>query len=204
MPPGLALHPGLLDRTAQEALVATLRPLVARAPLFTPRTPATDRPLSVRMTNLGTLGWVSDAGGYRYQAHHPKTGKPWPAIPRSLLDLWERLAAYPAAPEACLVNLYRDGARMGLHVDADEDDRAAPVLSISLGDDALFRIGGPSRRDPTRSLWLRSGDVLVLGGQARSCFHGVDRIRGGSSTLLEGGGRLNLTLRRVTLSDRMA
>lgn len=202
MPPGFVLHPGLLDRAAQEALVATLRPLVARAPLFAPVMPGTGKAFSVRMTNLGSLGWVSDRGGYRYQAAHPDTGAPWPAIPADLITLWDQLTGYHAPPEACLVNLYRDGARMGLHVDADEDDRAAPVVSISLGDEALFRIGGPRRGDPSRSVWLRSGDVVVLGGAARACFHGIDRVREGSSTLLEGGGRLNLTLRRVTLSDR--
>lgn len=204
MPPGFALHPGLLDRAAQEALVMALRPLVGQAPLFTPVMPGTGKAFSVRMTNLGALGWVSDARGYRYQSVHPVTGAPWPAIPADLIALWDTLTAYPAPPQACLVNLYRDGARMGLHVDADEEARDAPVLSVSLGDEALFRIGGPRRGDPTRSVWLRSGDVAVLAGQARHCFHGIDRVRAGSSTLLEGGGRLNLTLRRVTLSDRTA
>ena len=170
------------------------------APFYTPRLPRTGAPMRVRMTNLGPLGWVTDqAQGYRYQATHPETGAPWPPILPALLDLWADLADYPAAPEACLVNLYRDGARMSLHVDADEEARAAPVLSVSLGDTALFRIGGEKRGDPTRSFRLSSGDVVVLGGAARHCFHGVDRVMAETSSLIPGGGRINLTLRRVRL-----
>jgi len=144
------------------------------------------------------LGWVADRAGYRYQPRHPDTGAPWPALPSTLLDLWYRIAAYPLPPEACLVNLYRTGAKMGLHQDRDEADLAAPVLSVSLGDDALFRLGGSTRSDPTRSMLLRSGDVVSLGGDARLCFHGIDRVLPGTSTLVPGGGRINLTLRRVT------
>jgi DNA oxidative demethylase len=156
--------------------------------------------MSVRQTNFGPLGWVTDqAKGYRYEARHPETGAPWPAMPQALLDLWRDVSGYPAPPEACLVNLYRDGARMGLHVDADEAALDAPVVSVSLGDIALFRIGGPKRADATRSFRLSSGDVLVLSGAARQCFHGVDRVVPGTSQLLPGGGRINLTLRRVTL-----
>jgi DNA oxidative demethylase len=151
------------------------------------------------MCNLGPLGWVTDVKGYRYQAHHPATGQPWPKLPASLLELWNDVAGYKAPPEACLVNLYRAGAKMGLHQDQDETDFAAPVVSISLGDDALFRLGGTSRRGPTRELLLRSGDVVVLGGAARLCFHGIDRVLPGTSDLVLGGGRINLTLRRVTV-----
>lgn len=151
------------------------------------------------MCNLGPLGWVSDRAGYRYQPHHPGTGTAWPALPPALLELWFETTQYPEPPEACLVNLYRTGARMGLHQDRDEADLTAPVLSVSLGDDALFRLGGRTRKDPSRQMLLRSGDVVVLGGAARLCFHGIDRILPGSSTLVPGGGRINLTLRRVTL-----
>ena len=147
----------------------------------------------------GPLGWVTDSRGYRYQPHHPATGRPWPPIPRALLAIWDEVAGYAAAPEACLVNLYRASAKMGLHQDRDEEDTAAPVLSISLGDDALFRLGGTSRQCPTRSLLLRSGDVVVLGGAARMSFHGIDRVLPGTSDLIPGGGRVNLTLRRVTV-----
>ena len=198
-PEGLRLAPGRLDRAAQEALLADVEAVIAAAPLFLPRMPRTGAPMSVRMTNCGPLGWVSDRdGGYRYQPHHPETGAPWPAMPATLRALWDEFARYPAPPEACLVNLYRDGARMGLHVDADEAARDAPVVSISLGDTALFRVGGVRRADPTASLRLGSGDVVVLAGAARHSFHGIDRVLAGTSRLIPGGGRINLTLRRVT------
>jgi alkylated DNA repair protein (DNA oxidative demethylase) len=188
-----------LDAAAQSALLEALDAALAHAPLYVPTLPRTSAAMRVRMSNLGPLGWVTDKErGYRYQAHHPLTGAPWPLMPPLLLDLWARFCPSAPAPEACLVNVYGEGARLGLHVDADEAATDAPVLSISLGDDALFRIGGLTRADPTRSLWLRSGDVVVLGGVARRCFHGVDRIAFGSSDLLPGGGRINLTLRRVT------
>jgi DNA oxidative demethylase len=161
--------------------------------------PRSGKPLSVRMTNCGPLGWVSDEAGYRYQPTHPETGRPWPPMPRMLLDAWQDLAGYPHPPEACLVNFYGPTARMGLHQDRDEQDFAAPVLSLSLGDTCLFRVGGLRRNDPTRSVQLKSGDALLLGGDERLAFHGVDRILPGTSTLLAQGGRINLTMRRVTL-----
>jgi DNA oxidative demethylase len=195
---GLKYFPAFLDRLQQEEMVACLRAAVAAAPLFTPVMPRTGRPFSVRMTNLGPLGWVSDRSGYRYQPHHPETGLAWPAIPPTLLAVWTSVAAYPAPPEACLVNVYREGAKMGLHQDRDELDMAAPVVSISLGDTGVFRIGGPQRGGPTETLKLHTGDVLVMGGPARLCHHGIDRVQPGTSTLLESGGRINLTLRRVT------
>lgn len=198
-PDGFRFSPGYLDRSAQEALLAAIRAVLARAPLYTPRMPKTGKPMSVRMTNCGPLGWVTDAErGYRYQAQHPETGEPWPPIPRLLLDAWTRLAGYPHAPEACLINFYGADAKMGLHQDRDEQDFDAPVVSLSLGDTGLFRIGGHKRSEPTRSVRLASGDAAVLAGAARLAFHGVDRILPGTSTLLAEGGRLNLTMRRVT------
>ena len=160
--------------------------------------PGSGKPFSVEETNFGPLGWVSDVAGYRYATHHPYTDQAWPAIPRVLLGLWDAATGYPAPPECCLVNIYRAGARMGLHQDKDEAALDAPVLSVSLGDEALFRIGGTTRRGPTSSLGLRSGDVLVFGGPARLAYHGIDRVMAGSSNLVPGGGRINLTLRRVT------
>jgi alkylated DNA repair protein (DNA oxidative demethylase) len=199
---GFRVYPALLDARAQADLVAALRSAIADAPFFTPTMPKSGRPFSVRMTNLGALGWVSDRDGYRYQATHPETGKPWPPLPEMVLDLWRRVSDYPHDPEACLVNYYAAGTRMGLHQDRDEEDFSAPVVSISLGDACLFRIGGTKRSDPTQSLKLSSGDVVVLGGAARLAFHGVDRIYPGTSTFLKDwfpdGGRINLTLRRVT------
>jgi alkylated DNA repair protein (DNA oxidative demethylase) len=191
--------PQKLDKAAQDALLRGIRRVIAEAPLFTPTMPRSGNPMSVRMTNCGPLGWVTDKErGYRYQATHPVTGKPWPAIPRLLLDLWNEVADYPFAPEACLVNYYAGQAKMGLHQDKDEADFAAPVLSVSLGDTGIFRVGGRSRKDPTQKFELNSGDVFVLGGDDRLAYHGIDRILPGSSDLLPEGGRFNLTLRRVT------
>ncbi len=198
LPDGVRYLPEYLDRKGQEALVDEIRQVVTEAPLYVPEMPRTGKPMSVRMTNCGPLGWVTDKGrGYRYQASHPVTGRPWPAIPSRLLELWAKVADYPKPPEACLVNFYDNQARMGLHQDKDETDLTAPVLSISLGNTCLFRIGGTERNEPTRSFRLTSGDVLVLGGAGRLCFHGVDRVYPETSTLLRNGGRINLTLRRV-------
>ncbi len=200
--PGWRYYPELLDAAAQDALLADLREVVRRAPLFQPTMPRTGTPFSVRMTNCGSLGWVSDKErGYRYQATHPETGENWPHMPPVLTDLWQKLAEYPHPAEACLVNYYTTGTKMGLHQDRDEADFAAPVLSVSLGDEALFRIGGLKRNDPTRSLRLRSGDVILFEGEARLAFHGIDRIYPGTSTRLKDGGRINLTMRRVTKPD---
>ena len=191
--------PQALARAAQIALLAAIREVIAEAPLFTPTMPRSGTPMSVRMTNCGPLGWVTDKErGYRYQAIHPETGRAWPPIPTALLELWGALARYPAPPEACLVNYYAESAKMGLHQDKDEADFAAPVLSLSLGDTGIFRVGGRSRQDPTRAFELKSGDVVVLGGADRLAYHGIDRILAGSSDLVREGGRFNLTLRRVT------
>jgi alkylated DNA repair protein (DNA oxidative demethylase) len=195
----LDYFPWKLGPDEQVAVLVALRTIIAEAPLFTPTMPRSGKPMSVRMTNCGPLGWVTDKErGYRYQATHPVTGRPWPAMPQMLLDLWDEVARYPAPPEACLVNYYSGTARMGLHQDRDEEDFDAPVVSVSLGDSAIFRAGGRSRRDPTQTYELRSGDVVVLGGEERLAFHGIDRILPGTSDLLAEGGRLNLTLRRVT------
>ncbi len=198
---GLRVVPGYLDREAQERLLAAVREVVAQAPLYTPRMPRSGQPMSVRMTNCGPLGWMTDERGYRYQRTHPVTGAPWPPIPDVLMEAWKDLSGYPLPPQACLVNFYGSGARMGLHQDRDEEDFAAPVVSLSLGDTCLFRIGGTTRQGPTRSLRLASGDAVVLGGEARLAFHGVDRIIPGTSRLLAEGGRINLTLRRVTRAE---
>jgi DNA oxidative demethylase len=195
--PGLVYHPDYLDRSAQERLLEAVRTVARTAPLFTPRLPRTGKPFSVRMTNCGPLGWVSARDGYRYQPTHPDTGEPWPAMPEMVLAAWERLSGYPRAPDACLVNVYDGAAKMGLHQDRDEKELAAPVVSLSLGETALFRYGGLERTAPTRSVKLRSGDAIVFGGPARLIFHGIDRLYAGSSDLLPQGGRLNLTLRKV-------
>ncbi|MGH6673755.1 MAG: alpha-ketoglutarate-dependent dioxygenase AlkB family protein [Xanthobacteraceae bacterium] len=195
---GLRLYPSYLGRDAQIELLAALRQVLASAPLYAPRMPKSGKPMSVRMSNCGSLGWISDDTGYRYVANHPITGRPWPPIPDALIAMWDELGRYAYKPEACLINYYGLSAKMGLHQDRDEKDFSAPVVSVSLGDCCLFRVGGLRRGDPTRSFRLNSGDALVLAGSDRLAFHGVDRIYAGTSPLLAQGGRINLTLRRVT------
>ena len=196
---GFRLLPGHLDRQGQECMAATLRAVVAAAPLVRPVTPW-GKPMSVRMTSAGRLGWVIERGKYRYAARHPATGAPWPPVPDCVLAIWRAVSGWPGDPDCCLVNWYGDGARMGLHRDADEGEAgfAAPVVSISLGDPARFRIGGLSRKDPTESVVLNSGDVVVMGGAARLAYHGIDRVMFGEDDLLPEHGRINLTLRVVT------
>jgi DNA oxidative demethylase len=196
--PGVDYFPGFLDRAAQEALRDEIMAILKAAPPFRPRMPRTGKPFSVMMSNCGPLGWVSDERGYRYQPTHPETGHAWPPIPSPLLAAFAAIAPDAPAPEACLINLYDSSARMGLHQDRDEEELAAPVVSLSLGDTALFRVGGLQRNAPTRSFRLASGDAMSLQGESRLAFHGVDRVIPGSSTLLPEGGRINLTLRRVT------
>jgi alkylated DNA repair protein (DNA oxidative demethylase) len=200
--PGVNYFPGFLDRAAQAALRNEVLAILSLAPLFRPRMPRTGKPFSVRMSNCGPLGWVSDEAGYRYQPTHPETGRPWPAMPPSLLAAFAAIAPDAPPPEACLINVYDPAARMGLHQDRDEEELTAPVVSLSLGDTALFRVGGLQRNAPTCSFRLASGDAMSLAGEGRLAFHGVDRIIAGSSTLLPHGGRINLTLRRVTRAPR--
>lgn len=181
------------------ALRDEIRDVVRQAPLFQPTMPRTGKPFSVRMTNCGPLGWVSDKErGYRYQATHPDNGSPWPVMPEQVLKLWRDLSGYRWPPEACLINHYNEGTKMGSHQDRDEQDFDAPVLSVSLGDDATFHVGGLKRTDAKSRVKLRSGDVLLLEGESRLAFHGIDKVFPGTSPLLKEGGRINLTLRRVT------
>ncbi|WP_372891165.1 alpha-ketoglutarate-dependent dioxygenase AlkB family protein [Rhodosalinus sp.] len=192
---GVRVLPGYLDEAAQAALVEDLRAVAEVAPFVRPETPR-GRPMSVRMTAAGRYGWITDRKGYRYEPRHP-SGVAWPPIPERVLALWHDVTGLDRAPDCCLVNWYGEGARMGLHQDRDEADFSMPVLSVSLGDAALFRVGGTERGGRTGSVWLRSGDVAVLEGESRLAYHGIDRIRFGSSTLLPQGGRINLTLRVV-------
>ena len=202
----MRLVPEYLDPAAQMALLDDIAAILHQAPLVTMRMPRTGKPFSVAMSNCGRLGWLSDrAGGYRYEPRHPETGRPWPAIPARALEIWEALARNPRAPEACLINHYDAGAKLGLHQDRDEADLGAPIVSLSLGDTAVFRLGGTERKGATRSFRLASGDAMVLEGASRLAFHGVDRILAGSSTLLgrhgdlfPQGGRINITMRVVT------
>ena len=201
---GVAILRGALDEAEQRRLVEAARAIARAAPMFHPET-RWGKSMSVRMTSAGEFGWVSDRRGYRYERRHP-SGVAWPEIPEEIMAVWGRFAGigmgastHPTRlPECCLVNFYGEGARMGLHQDRDEADFGQPVVSVSLGDEGLFRVGSVERGGKTESLWLRSGDVAVIGGAARLVHHGVDRIRFGSSGLLPEGGRINLTLRVVT------
>ncbi|MFV2054347.1 alpha-ketoglutarate-dependent dioxygenase AlkB family protein [Aliiroseovarius sp. YM-037] len=192
---GFEVYKGYLAADAQSALIKDLRAVMAAAPPFSPQTPY-GKPMSVRMTSAGRYGWFSDRGGYRYVSQHPN-GSDWPPIPDRVLDIWRAVSGVDRDPDCCLINFYGEGARMGMHQDKDEANFDWPVVSVSLGDDGLFRIGNTERGGSTESLWLSSGDVVVMGGAARLTYHGVDRIRFGSSSLLPKGGRVNLTLRVV-------
>lgn len=197
-PDGFAHYPNYFSPQEQVELIKAVKDGVEQAPFFIPRMPRTGQPLSVVMSNFGTLGWVTDKErGYRYDPVHPKSQKPWPAMPQALLDLWDDVTDCPDAPEACLINWYREGNKMGAHIDNDEQAAAAPVVSVSLGDPALFRMGGPKRGGKTKGLKLFSGDVVVMGGESRFCYHSVSRIYYGESALVPKGGRINLTMRRV-------
>ena len=193
---GFEIHKGWLDGDAQANLLAAIRDVAKAAPVFSPMTPY-GKPMSVKMTSAGAFGWVSDRSGYRYAATHPD-GQAWPPIPDPVMQIWKDLSGVSRDPECCLINFYGEDARMGMHQDKDEANFDMPVVSVSLGDEGLFRIGNPSRGGKTESLWLSSGDVVVMGGDARLTYHGVDRIRFGSSSLLPKGGRINLTLRVVS------
>ena len=194
---GLAFYPGLLGAGAQLRAVRAVEDILAGAALYRPRMPGSGKPFSVRMSCAGPLGWVSDVNGYRYQERHPVSGEAWPPVPEMFLRLWEEVSGCSALPECCLVNVYGEGARMGLHQDRDEEAMEVAVVSLSLGDTAVFRVKMEGAKR-SRSMRLRSGDVVVLGGASRRAFHGIDRILFGSSSLLDGGGRINVTLRRVT------
>ncbi len=200
LPSGIHLIPGYLKRSRQQEILGDIREIISSAPLYRPTMPRTGRPLSVRMSNCGEMGWVCDKrGGYRYQRNHPVTGMNWPDIPQSLINIWQELSSCPHLPQCGLINFYDPVAKMGLHQDKDEEYFDAPILSLSLGDTCLFRVGSTSRGGRTTSFKLHSGDALILSGASRLAFHGVDRIHPDTSTLLKNGGRINLTLRRVTV-----
>jgi alkylated DNA repair protein (DNA oxidative demethylase) len=195
--PGVVHWPGKLAPEEQAALVAELRAVARKAPFFQPRMPKSGTPFSVRMTNCGSLGWVSDERGYRYQPEHPETGEPWPIMPAPLLDLWRELAGYPHPPRpAWSISMLPAPRWACIRIVTSRismlpscRSRSAMPHSSALA----ARRGGK-----TTSLKLASGDVLLFGGEARLAYHGIDRILTGSSTLLPEGGRINLTLRRVT------
>ena len=193
---GFVIHRAHLDTDEQRTIIEACRDVIKAAPLVQPVT-AWGKPMSVRMTSAGRVGWVIDRGRYRYSDIHPQTGTKWPPLPESVLKIWHDVSGWKAEPDSCLINWYGDRARMGLHQDKDEGEFAAPVVSVSLGDPARFRMGGTNRKDPTSSTILTSGDVVVMGGRARLAYHGIDRVMFGEGSLIPGGGRMNLTMRVV-------
>jgi DNA oxidative demethylase len=186
-------------KAGEAELVAELRDVVAEAPFRQMVTPGGFR-MSVAMTNCGNSGWITDLTGYRYGADDPETGKPWPPMPASFLDLARRAADRAGfvsfAPDVCLINRYVPGARLSLHQDKDELDFNAPIVSVSLGLPAIFLFGGAKRSDKTRRFRLEHGDVAVWGGPARLFYHGVAPLAEGEHPLL-GRQRINLTFRKV-------
>lgn len=182
---------------AEERWAAAVQAVQARAPFRHMQVPG-GKSMSVAITNCGGWGWVSDTQGYRYSATDPQTGRPWPCMPAFLAEQASAMALAAGyagfAPDACLINRYRPGTRMGLHRDQDEADLSAPIVSVSLGLPCTFLWGGLERRQRPRRLQLFHGDALVWGGPSRLVHHGVDTLQGGLHPLL-GGERWNLTLR---------
>jgi len=182
--------PAILEQIRQISEIAPLRHLI---------TPG-GKKMSVAMSNCGTLGWVSDHAGYRYQASDPLTQKSWPAMPALFLALAQRAAERAGysgfQPNVCLINRYDIGARMGLHQDRDERDLTAPIVSFSLGLPATFIWGGLQRTGPTRRFTVEHGDVLVWGGPDRLRFHGVAPLKPGHHPLT-GELRFNITFRQT-------
>jgi DNA oxidative demethylase len=196
--PGAVVLRGFAVRE-QGDLVAAVGRIAAAAPFRHMVTPGGFR-MSAAMTNCGSAGWVTDRSGYRYDMRDPESGKPWPPIPREFRDLAARAAqaaGFPGfVPDACLVNRYEPGARLTLHQDRNEQDFAAPIVSVSLGLPALFLWGGQKRTDRPRRIALESGDVVVWGGPARLVFHGVAELAEGDHSLTARC-RINLTLRKA-------
>jgi DNA oxidative demethylase len=186
-------------KAIESRLMADLRDIVAQAPFRQMVTPGGHR-MSVAMTNCGSAGWVTDRTGYRYDAHDPDTGNPWPAMPPSFIELASQAAAEAGfkafSPDACLINRYQPGAKMSLHQDKDERDFGAPIVSVSLGLPATFLFGGLKRSDKARRFRLEHGDVVVWGGPARLVFHGVAPLADGEHQLLRRQ-RINLTFRKA-------
>jgi len=176
----------------------SLQALQQSAPLRTLYTPG-GQPMSVRTSNCGTYGWISDRRGYRYTQRDPETGQAWPAMPTAFLQLAQaaaQAADYPDFhPDSGLINYYQIGTKMGLHQDKDEQELSAPIVSVSLGLSATFLFGGKQRRDKPQRIALSHGDIVVWGGETRLNFHGVTPIKAGEHPLT-GACRVNLTFRQ--------
>lgn len=198
MAPGACLFRGYALPHEAELLTA-IAEIAAKAPFRHMTTPG-GFVMSVAMTSCGKLGWVTDRTGYRYEALDPESGKPWPQMPQSFLELAAgaaELAGYPDfEPDACLINRYEPGARMSLHQDKDEKDFEQPIVSVSLGLPAVFQFGGIMRTDPVTKYALHHGDIVVWGGPSRAFYHGVLKLKDGEHPKL-GRQRINLTFRKA-------
>jgi alkylated DNA repair protein (DNA oxidative demethylase) len=196
--PGAVLLGGFA-RSVEGSLMAEIWAIVEQAPFRHMLTPGGHR-MSVAMTNCGAAGWVTDRTGYRYTVRDPETARPWPAMPEAFSDLAARAATEAGfdgfGPDACLINRYAPGARLTLHQDRNEQDFAAPIVSVSLGLPAVFLFGGLQRSDPQRRVSLMHGDVVVWGGPSRLRHHGVLPLEAGQHPLI-GGYRINLTFRKA-------
>lgn len=196
--PGAVVLRGFVLRN-EAAVLSALNGVVAKTPFRHMVTPGGFR-MSVAMTNTGTLGWVSDRTGYRYDSIDPESGEKWPSMPAAFLDL-ARNAAMEAGfpdfvPDACLINRYEPGAKLSLHQDKDEQDFSKPIVSVSLGASAIFLFGGLKRADKTTRVSLSHGDVVVWGGPARLRYHGVAPLKQGYHPSF-GTHRVNLTFRKA-------
>lgn len=182
-----------------DALLQGVDAVAAQSPFRHMQTPG-GYTMSVALTNCGTLGWTSDAQGYRYTRIDPLSGQPWPDLPEAFLRLAQAAAAdagFPGfTPDACLVNRYEPGARLSLHQDRNERDYDAPIVSVSLGMPALFLFGGHARTDPAARVALLHGDVVVWGGVDRLRYHGVMPMKDTPHSRL-GSQRINFTLRKA-------
>jgi alkylated DNA repair protein (DNA oxidative demethylase) len=196
--PGAVLLRGFA-RIRSPVVLQALAEVTAQAPFRFLTTPGGYQ-MSVAMTNCGVAGWISDRTGYRYGAQDPLTGRNWPAMPAVFAALAAEAAARAGfaafVPDACLINQYEPGSRLSLHQDKDEQDYAAPIVSVSLGLPAIFLFGGGLRSDKTQRVPLAHGDVVVWGGPARLRYHGVLPLKDGEHPLL-GRRRVNLTFRKA-------
>ena len=190
-----------LDNDLQSELLDIAREVCAQAPLLRPALP-NGQPMRLTLTSCGPLGWWSDVkGGYRYVESHPRTGKPWPAIPKRMLGLAEEALETVGLPlvriDSCLINHYAEGESLGMHVDRTEQDRKAPIISLSIGAEAEFVLEDPDGNKTSHI--LSSGDLVVQSGRSRAWLHGIKRVMPTIPNICRDGGRINFTLRKVTV-----
>jgi len=201
LPEGVILRPRLFDGPTQAALAAAVRDIAETAPFRHPRTPG-QGVFSAALTSCGRVGWWSDRAGYRYIPTQPGSSDPWPPMPEIFRTAVRTAAAgtrWPDFdPDACLINFYTTGAKMGLHQDRDERDFAQPIITITLGDTADFLVGGPARSDKATAFTFQSGDALLMGGPSRLFFHGIRKVHAGTSPIAGmPTGRYSLTFRKA-------